>query len=118
MLHDSDRAILREQQHDAAPTQAEYLADCARDGRCPQCGGDQSVIVGWNFAQDIPIYATCQECGGLGTWEAARGGTIPCPECDGDGRFPAYGWGDAAGGYAQTCEMCGGAGRLPMQEEA
>jgi hypothetical protein len=37
------------------------------------------------------------------------GGSSPaaaCPTCEGEGRIPAGGWGDQAGGYAQTCPDC------------
>lgn len=31
-----------------------------------------------------------------------------CTTCDGEGRIPAYGYGDQAGGYAETCPDCDG----------
>lgn len=31
-----------------------------------------------------------------------------CSTCDGEGRIPAYGTGDQAGGYAETCPDCDG----------
>jgi hypothetical protein len=33
-----------------------------------------------------------------------------CETCEGEGRLPAYGYGDQAGGYAETCPDCSGKG--------
>lgn len=40
-----------------------------------------------------------------------------CPSCQGEGRIPAYGTGDQAGGYADTCQECKGTGRHEPDEQ-
>ena len=42
--------------------------------------------------------------------QCATADRAACPTCEGEGRIPAGGWGDQAGGYAQTCPDCEGAG--------
>lgn len=40
-----------------------------------------------------------------------------CETCGGEGRLPANGCGDQAGGYAETCQDCRGTGRADPDED-
>lgn len=52
--------------------------------------------------------------GDLATATELDGGVVEdelpatCELCNGEGRIPAYGYGDQAGGYAETCPDCSG----------
>ena len=54
--------------------------------------------------------ATATELDGGASVEEIAADHAACPTCEGEGRIPAGGWGDQAGGYAQTCPDCEGAG--------
>jgi hypothetical protein len=72
----------------ATPTISDLVALAARVGETAQ-----------RAATDIP----------MGLWPLYN----ECETCGGEGRLPAYGYGDQAGGYAETCEDCKGKGVMP-----
>ena len=48
---------------------------------------------------------------GEADWRAEMREKALCLECGGEGRTPAYGTGDQAGGWAETCQECKGTGK-------
>lgn len=60
---------------------------------CPTCARPHA------FAGDDADLLSCDVCG-----------TQRCQECNGEGRLPAWGTGDQAGGMAATCQKCQGQG--------
>ena len=65
--------------------------------------------VAYNLVMDGQC-ATATELDGGASVEEIAADHAACPTCEGEGRIPAGGWGDQAGGYAQTCPDCEGAG--------